>query len=259
MRNSLFEQLRTTLKLYHESAANITMTMPCGDSTYGLMFAEMLQWNIRSAFTSTKRTCNHGAPFPFGEQHVRKAAKSFSCPFDWPRLIVERKILGDFKDDDKQHGGVDYFFAANASSELWHLSDILATCEVKGPTRKAFLAGSEKNWYRSIVADVRKQLWRANEAPAGEHYLGLMIQPRPGSATREEFLPIIASILEKVPNADLIETSWAELPDVEKLNVVVLRVLPKIRGAQKNIEGLGHQHVRIAGRNREADCVDIAV
>jgi hypothetical protein len=194
------------------------------------MFAEMLESNIRLAYTTTIRTCNHGAPFAICEEHVREAAKSFSRPSEWPHLVVERKIQGDFKDDHKGHGGIDYFFAANASPKLWHLRDVLATCEVKGPTRPALLTGSKRNWYPKIVADVQKQLWRASQALTGEHYLGLMILPHPGSATREGFLRTLTSIQEKVPAVALIESSWVELQDVEKLNVVVLRVLPKRTG-----------------------------
>jgi hypothetical protein len=202
--------------------------MLSANSNYGLMFADVLHRSIRNlTHGSWKRDRNPGAPFHFGENHLRKALRSHIHPVEWPPLVIERSVAGDLVEKDKQHGGVDLFFAPHGSEERCHLSDVLATCEVKGPTRRAFLGGSRRNWYPKIVADLRKQRWRAGTAPAGEHYLALMVQPRPGSATRAEFLRVITSILEEVPNTYLEETSWVEMPDVEQLNVIVLQVLPK--------------------------------
>lgn len=202
--------------------------MQSTNSIYGLMFADMLHRSIRNLTQgSWERDRNPGAPFRFGENHLRNALRSYINPVEWPPLVIERSVEGDLEENDQQHGGVDLFFAPNRSPEHCHLLDVLATCEVKGPTRKAFLSGSRRNWYPKIVADLRKQRWRVRAAPAGEHYLGLMVQPRLGYSIRAEFLRVITTMLEEVPDTDLEETSWVDLPDVEHLNVIVLRVLPK--------------------------------
>ncbi len=192
------------------------------------MFAQVLQENIRGLGNSDwKRTRNPGAPFIFGENHLRKQIRSYTTPPGWPHLVVERKVENDFMEPGRRHGGVDYFFVPQDQTKAFALGEVLATCEVGGPTRPKLLLGSRGNWYPKIVADIRKQLWRANAAPNAEHYLGLLIKPLAGTAVRKEIERALKSMLEEVPGAQFVEASWTELSDVKRLNVVVMRVIPK--------------------------------
>ena len=199
-----------------------------GNLGYGEMFAEVLDQSIRTLLSSSwRRKRNPGAPFSFGENHLRKQIRSYRVPSEWPQLVVERKVRGDLEGPGKSHGGVDFFFIQQTTAISPKLTDVLASCEVGGPTRPKLLLGSKNNWYPKIVADIRKQAWRATVAPTGEHYLGLMIKPGPDSIVRKEFPVVLKSMLEEVPEANLVEVSWSELTDVGKLTVIVLRVMPK--------------------------------
>jgi hypothetical protein len=113
---------------------------------YGKYFAEMIEANVKTLMLNDRiRERNPQAPFPFGENDFRKHLRSgaYDPPPDWPDLAIERRV----KNDTEGHGGVDYFlFLPSATSQKHDLNEVLATCEVGGPTRPIFLRGSRRNW-----------------------------------------------------------------------------------------------------------------
>ena len=205
-------------------------------SDYGVMFAEILDTNIRELVKSGwKRGRNPGAPFVFGENHLRKYVRSalenahYTVPPGWPTLLVERHVDGDLKGAEKRHGGVDYLMVQSPPVGRLRLADVLATCEVGGPTRPKLLDGSQRkrNWYPKIVADIQKQCWRAHAAPNGKHYVALLVRPRTGSDIRSDLARVIEVMLREVGDAELLESSWREMKGVQDLNLVIFQVLPK--------------------------------
>ena len=187
-------------------------------ANYGEYFAEMIETNVDDLMQrGPVRERNSGAPFVFGENHFRKHMRAYKPPTHWPRLVIDRRVQNDIQG----HGGVDYCFLSSSSSKP-DISDVLATCEVKGPTRPALLRGSKENWYPDIVRDIKKQVGRATIAPDAQHYLGLMIVPPPDSDVRRELAAVFAEMLREVPQAKLIECSWT---DLKGLHIVVYRVV----------------------------------
>jgi hypothetical protein len=73
-----------------------------------------------------------GAPFAFGEKDLRERVGAYKRPAHWPQLAIEQRV----KNDIQGLGGIDYCFLSSSSSKP-DISDVLATCEVKGPKRHA--------------------------------------------------------------------------------------------------------------------------
>ena len=201
---------------------------------YAAMFQDVLWDNCLALLKSPwKRDRNPGAPSAFGETHLRnyvqKALKSrlYIPPSTWPQLVVERGVQGDRKDAAHRHGAVDYFFTAKGDERSLHLSDLLASCEVGGPTRPKLLAGSQANWYPKIVADIEKQLWRASHAGTGHHFVSVFIQPRSGYEVEADFGAVLRTMIIPLPDATLGDVVWSRrADDVPDLHLVTLRVLP---------------------------------
>jgi hypothetical protein len=192
---------------------------------YGKYFGTMLRDIAVSIWNSEfEREHNPGAPFRFGENHLRKAARCFVPPVDWPQLGIERCLSNDIGEDGRPHGGVDYFFARPDEPCVSDLRHAMATCEVGGPTRPAMLQGSRVNWYPKIVADLRKQVGRAKATPNGQHYLGLFIRPVRNSDVRRDFNAVINSMLLEVPDAQLTTSYWEQLPQLKSMTIAVFRV-----------------------------------
>jgi hypothetical protein len=191
----------------------------------GTYFGKMLQdlavaiWN-----SDFERDRNPGAPFRFGENHLRKAAKGYVPPLAWPRLGIERHLSNDIGEDGRPHGGVDYFLEPVDEPNISDIRHAVATCEVGGPTRPALLRGSRANWYPKIVEDLRKQTGRARVAPAGQHYLGLFVNPARNSDVKRDFDNVLQSMLLEVPAARVTTSHWGELQEAKNLNIVVLHV-----------------------------------
>ncbi len=148
-------------------------------------------------------------------------------PTDWPYLVVERAVSGDRQDADCRHGAVDYLLTESQGPGTYALTRILATCEVAGPARKAFLNGSRVNWHPKILADLRKQQWRAIHAPQGSHYVAVLLKAEravPRAQVRDDFSSILQEMLHEL-GARATELVMDGL-DQEDLYVAVFRVLP---------------------------------
>ena len=205
------------------------MAIQARETPYATMFAETLQTCVRDLMSGLwRRDRNPGAPFHFGENHLRKQIREFTPPPTWPRLRIERHVAGDLEEKDKKHGGVDLFFTDSCAPEDIQLQNVLATCEVGGPTRPILLRGSRENWYPKILADIRKQLWRAQAAPGGEHFVGLMVKYSNAATVREDFYRAADSMLKETTGAVIVESSWSELPEAPKLKIAILQILPAV-------------------------------
>jgi hypothetical protein len=195
------------------------------------IFQELLWGNCRTLLgNGWERDRNLGAPFKFGEnhlrEHIRKAVDSgrYIPPAEWPELRVEKKVCGD-RDG---HGAIDYFLVPKGVKGQLSLSDVLATCEVKGPTRPKLLEGSQKNWYPKVLADIEKQLWRARCAEAAQHFVCVFVQPRNGGSVTADFDAVLAGMLAKVPEACLGRTLWSQHPDVSGLHLATINVRSRV-------------------------------
>ena len=149
------------------------------EESYPVKFGKLLELVIVDILNSGfKRTKNPGAPYYFSENHLRKHFSIFIENTKdanlFPKLVIERKIIGDFKSSNREHGGTDYFYV-NSLSENYNSSDVLATYEVKGPTRPILFKGSKVNWYPKIIEDIKKQAWRNLNFPNKENYIVLII------------------------------------------------------------------------------------
>lgn len=200
---------------------------------YASMFSELL-WDNCSALLRSgwKRDRNPGAPFPFGENHLRKHVQSalrsgdYVPPPTWPELFVERQVNGDRRQVGHRHGAIDYFFVPERLDRTFLLSELLATCEVKGPTRPKFLRpGSRKNWYPKIVGDLEKQSWRARYSP-GAHYLAVFVQPRKGYDILADFPAVLRTM--PVANVQIIDRKWSERSDIPGLYLHVFQLTSAI-------------------------------
>ena len=180
---------------------------------YSEYFADLLVNNIPSL--TYVRTRNFGAPFNFNENVLRDHIKEriadglYKPPGHWPKLVIEQMVKNDIPGERLGKRRIDYFFLASTSSSKPDIWDVLARCEVKGPTRPAFLKGSQKNWYPDIVKDIRAQAGRSAIAPEGEHHLAVMVRPIHDADrvadTRERLAGVFARMLQDVPEAGLAE------------------------------------------------------
>lgn len=175
-------------------------------------FGEALKIVIRNLMTSDfERTKNLGATFSFNENNLRKhfsdCIKNTILLNSHPKLVVERKIEGDFTSTTKKHGGTDYFYV-NEISDSYHHSEILATFELKGPTRPILLKGSKVNWYPAIILDIKKQLWRNINFANSSNYVVLLIKPHKKFDTHEKILSLFNDMENEISNVKLEECFW---------------------------------------------------
>jgi hypothetical protein len=196
--------------------------MPTSLTDYGKYFAEMIETNVTSLIQSSPvRERNSNAPFAFGENYFRKHMRAFKAPEHWPELVIERRVRNDSQGLGR-NGCIDYFFQSAAASSRPDISEVLATCEVGGPTRPVLLLGSTTNWYPKIVRDIKKQVGRAIQSPNTQHYLALLITPSPNLDVRSALELVFVSMLREVPQAELLDCSWAYC---KGLHIAVKRVV----------------------------------
>lgn len=198
---------------------------------YAPMFEQLLWENARSLLSSGwKREHNPGAPFDFGENHLREHARSallsgeYIPPPAWPRLVIERKVNGDRIEAGHRHGAIDYFFTQSSLDDKLDLTELLATCEVGGPTRPKLLSGSQFNWYPKILDDIEKQLWRARHAPTVQHCLAVFIRPRSGYDVRVDFSSVLQTMLTGITDAQVGNLTWSERADIRGLHLAIFPV-----------------------------------
>jgi hypothetical protein len=190
LQNSKLNSLATRAAFYIKSHSNKHAIMkddprlqPYNSNELVLRFSEYLILALNDMTNSCfARDKNHQAPAKFGENHLRKSFKKATNKINQdlhsPKLIIEKKINGDYQYDYDSHGCADYFFAKN-NSEDHDFSNVLATFEVKGPTRPSLLKGSKKNWYPKILKDVRKQLWRSLNFPHTSNFVVIIFKSSP--------------------------------------------------------------------------------
>lgn len=203
-----------------------------GRCNYGKYFAEMLTDNARKAI-DTGRILNPGAPAAFGENHLRRQVRSYIPPSNWPKLLIEKAVADDVIQVNERAGGIDYLFVSKSQKEeIPSLDNVLATMELKGPTRPALLRGSRCNWYPAIVTDLRKQFCRAIAAPDVQHYLGLLLVPsKVNMDVREEFYRVLDEMKSEASRdiageCNLIEKEWHN-EGLDGINLLLLQVVPQ--------------------------------
>jgi hypothetical protein len=211
-----------------EKSANIHAVRPCGAwritmalyvQNYGKYFAELIEENVATLIESGfQRERNAGAPHKFGENHLREHIRKNIVATEWPHLVFERRLA-----NDNDHGNVDYCFLKPRRSRF-DLNEVLATCELKGPTRRSFLKGSKRNWYPAILADLKKQLVRAKLAPSAQHYLALIITPVDGADVRDRLNTVFDQMLGEVHEAKI---TYLPCIKVHGLYVILSRVEPR--------------------------------
>lgn len=162
------------------------------------------------------RKTRTGKDLLFRENDMRNYIKSalkigrIAFPRDWPTLEVESR------------GRIDYSFVDGPL--------ILATCEVKGPTRLSFFDPNAfgRNWTGPrFIKDVRNQFKRSQAS--GEHYLGLLFPSKVSELRTTAHGSSLAEVLKKleavVPGCVLTEAAIQEneIP-TGSLTTVLIRV-----------------------------------
>ena len=153
------------------------------NTRYGQFFADLHipcarslhNTRIKEGTPGTRRT---GINLGFREHHLRVEVRStHAAPPDGAMLLVEQVLPGDVSLDGEVVGGADYVLVAPGTQTHSPLTSVVATCEVKGPTRAAFLdpAHFKHNWGRVALIDFKKQVLRARAAPAAEHHMAFLI------------------------------------------------------------------------------------
>jgi hypothetical protein len=199
------------------------------EESYPVKFGKLLELVIVDILNSGfKRTKNPGAPYYFSENHLRKHFSIFIENTKdanlFPKLVIERKIIGDFKSSNREHGGTDYFYV-NSLSENYNSSDVLATYEVKGPTRPILFKGSKVNWYPKIIEDIKKQAWRNLNFPNKENYIVLIINSPKNIDTHNDIKNLYKVMEDDVGNVKLSEYYWGTIPYLSSvLNIVVVGI-----------------------------------
>jgi hypothetical protein len=190
LQNSKVKSLSTKAAFYinyhsnkHVRTKDDSSVRSYNDNELVIRFSDYLILALNNMTNSCfARDKNQQAPAKFGENHLRKAlikaTEEINQKLHTPKLIIEKKINGDYQDDYDSHGCADYFFAKN-NFEDHDFSNVLATFEVKGPTRPSLLKGSKKNWYPKILKDVRKQLWRSLNFPHTSNYVVIIFKSSP--------------------------------------------------------------------------------
>jgi hypothetical protein len=200
---------------------------------YANFFLDLVTSNVpRMAEIMPLRNSRGGIDLGYRENDLRSfiqqsvVASTLKMPKDCPQLVVERKLP-----NDPNNGCVDYCFIRG--SEL-SLTSLLATCELKGPARKAFLDLRRfgVNWSRVFVRDVEKQLLRATTMPRVEHYIALLLPLTEDFIRSSSFPEIVNRTVEAVPGAHLVECACKEVQLRLPLTTFIFRVQP--------LEGLKH-------------------
>jgi hypothetical protein len=106
--------------------------------------------------------------------------------------------------------------------------DVLATCEVKGPVRRAFfdVERLHRSWGARIVADVEGQLERTALYPNASHYVALLVPCRVEWTNNAQIDHVLRCIEGRVPGAGLKESLSASvmLPNGVPLDIVLVGV-----------------------------------
>jgi hypothetical protein len=181
---------------------------------YAFNFGEALKIIINNLMNSDFE-CNKnlGAPFSFNENNLRKhfsdCIENINLNNLNPKLIIERNIDGDLKSINKRHGGTDYFYV-NKSCDTYHHSDVLATFEVKGPTRPSLLKGSKVNWYPKIITDIKKQMWRNLNFSNCSNYIVLLIKSN-DIHTHNQVMSLYKVMEDDITGVNLDECFWESI------------------------------------------------
>jgi len=198
-------------------------------------FGEYLTLALTDLTDSSMRRSKEGQALRLQprENHLRKIFKNIANKINqelhFPKLIIEKKINDDYQDAQDSHGCTDYFFAKDYS-QTYDFSNVLATFEVKGPTRPSLLKGSKKNWYPKILKDVRKQLWRSINFPHTSNYVAIIFRSSPDLSSLK-----LANLLRKELESEFDELKvkledcyWREVDcQFEVVYVSILRVIFK--------------------------------
>ena len=200
------------------------------EDIYATDFGNSLKAIINDLMNSNfERNKNTGAPFSFSENQLRKHFSRFSEDINSrtsiPKMVIERKIKGDFQSSSKKHGGTDYFYVKNLSNSYVH-TDILATFEVKGPTRSSLLMGSRVNWYPKIIRDLEKQSWRNINFHGSLNYIVLLIKPYKNMDAHNQVQSLLRLMESEVKGIHLLECYWESiLVRSAILNILIARVI----------------------------------
>jgi hypothetical protein len=177
----------------------------------------------------TLRDGRTGIGLGFRENDLRNAVKSLhkAAP-GGSVLLVEQKLSGDVTTKGKKVGRADYVLVKRGSRVPPPLTNVLATCEVKGPTRAAFLDPDSfrRNWALRGLIDVKKQMARARAAPAAEHHVAFLIPFTKSHVLERIRTAFVNQALHRLPNATMNRSGIAsvKLADHHDLIVIVFRV-----------------------------------
>jgi hypothetical protein len=132
---------------------------------HGLTFAETFAEHLPSL-----KECLEN-----GTIKARRGRGRTPCGFlelDLQDYVRDRRIKAVLVDKKRgKTGKIDYQLVDDADQAV-------ATCEVKGPSRKKLLINPENNWFWGIVKDTAKQFYRSqikSPATAVEHYVAVLI------------------------------------------------------------------------------------
>ena len=197
---------------------------------YATDFGNSLKVIINDLMNSNfERKKNIGAPFSFSENQLRKqfsrSSEDINLKTSIRKIVIERRIKGDFQSPGKRHGGTDYFYVKNLSNSYAH-TDILATFEVKGPTRSSLLMGSRVNWYPKIILDIEKQSWRNINFHCSLNYIALLIKPYKTMDAHNQVKSLLRLMESEVKGIHLLECYWESiLVRSAILNILIARVI----------------------------------
>lgn len=193
---------------------------------FGHLFVEILASNVSAVIDSLPpQKVRGGIDLGFRENHVRDFINegiktgSLRLPGQGSTLMVETRLEADVNP-----GRVDYCFVADAPGER----TVVATCEAKGPVRKAFfdLNRFGRNWSRVFVEDIEKQLNRVRTHGNAEHYIALMLPFSESWVRQSSFREVIHRAVKRVPGAAVHENTCREvtLQSGSPLTFVILKV-----------------------------------
>jgi len=166
-----------------------------------------------------------GMPAGFNERDLQKfltqLAKQLkvSVPKGCPPLLIERTL------PDNPGTRIDYALVRAVPPSG---TDILATCEVKGPVRKTLFNPSrlQGNFGKKVIKDAQYQLHRTNLYPKAEHYLALLVPFLEIYAEKCSVAQMLANVQSVVPGVRLTECGseliW--LPNGVALSIVMVQV-----------------------------------
>lgn len=138
---------------------------------------------------------------------------------------MEQILSGDVFLGGEAVGGADYVLVAPGTQMPPPLLNVLSTCEVKGPTRAAFLDPTRfgHNWARRALVDLDKQTSRALAAPAAEHHMAFLIPFEEIHVLDRINLAFVLPALRMLPSARMKRSGFASvsLADGHDLTVIV--------------------------------------